>query len=349
MADVDMDRRMTSAENLRADRAAARSAVGFDASPGISSENTQTMNARPRQVEVDWSQFDPWRIQAVRHRLQDHPLLQPDQLVELGKRLEVDGRVRTHSSNAEPGTPFNAAPRLHPNKKSATETLQQIRDAKAWMSLLNVQSDPIYRTLVDEVLDELKVDIDRTDPGMCYRGGWIFVTSPNTVTPFHFDKEHNFILQVRGTKRIYVWDHRDTVAASEQARDRFHSSHERDLLVWSDELRARARVFDMQPGDGAYMPSTSPHLVENGDEPSITMSFTYYTDATRRDSLLHKAHDRLRRRFGISMPPVGQNGALDALVYGGSTVLWGAHQLARRVTGRKTYPDDAPYAFANVY
>ena len=25
------------------------------------------------------------------------------------------------------------------------------------------------------------------------------------------------------------------------------------------------------------------------------------------------------------------------------------HQLARRVTGRKTYPDDAPYAFANVY
>jgi hypothetical protein len=105
----------------------------------------------------------------------------------------------------------------------------------------------------------------------------------------------------------------------------------------------------MQPGDGAYMPSTSPHLVENGDEPSITMSFTYYTDATRRDSLLHKAHDRLRRRFRISLPPVGQNGALDALVYGGCSVLMRAHLLARRVAGRTTYPDDAPYAFANVY
>ncbi len=98
-----------------------------------------------RQVEVDWPSFDPWRIQPVRHRLMEHPLLQPDQLVELGKRLEVDGRVRTHSNVAQAGTPFNSAPRLHPNRMSAADTLQRIRDAKAWMSLLNVQSDPTYR------------------------------------------------------------------------------------------------------------------------------------------------------------------------------------------------------------
>jgi len=308
------------------------------------------MNANvSRLVDVDWAAFDPWRIQALKHRLMEHPLMQPDQLVELGKRLETDGRVRTHSSGAEAGTPFNTAPRLHPNRKSAAETLQQIRDAKAWMSLLNVQTDPTYRKLVDEVLDELKVHVDPVDPGMCYRGGWIFVTSPNTVTPFHFDKEHNFIMQVRGHKRLYVWDHRDTVAASEEARDRFHSRHERDLLVWTEDLRARARVFDLRPGDAAYMPSTSPHMVENGNEPSITISFTYYTDSTRRDSLLHKAHDRLRRGFGISLPPVGKSAALDAIVHGGYSASTAAGLLARRIAGRTTYPDDAPYAFANVY
>lgn len=302
-----------------------------------------------RLIDVDWDAFDPWRISGVRHRLAEHPLLQPDALIELGKRLEVDGRVRTHSSNADAGTPFNAAPRLHPNRKPAAETLSRIREAKAWMSLLNVQTDPVYRGLVDEVLDELKAEIDRTDPGMCYRGGWIFVTSPNTVTPFHFDKEHNFILQVRGRKRIHVWDHRDSVAASEEARDRFHARHERDLLVWDEALRQRARVFDVGPGDGAYMPSTSPHMVENGDEPSITISFTYYTDATRRDSLLHKAHDRLRQRLGVSLPPVGRNAALDAVVHGGGRLVAGANRLARRLAGRETFPDDAPYAFANVY
>ncbi|MGA9421303.1 MAG: cupin-like domain-containing protein, partial [Rhodanobacteraceae bacterium] len=234
-----------------------------------------------RQMEVDWSAFDPWQIQPVRHRLMGHPLLQPDQLVDLGKRLEVDGRVRTHSSDAGAGTPFNNAPRLHPNRMSAANTLQRIRDAKAWMSLLNVQSDPTYRTLVDEVLDELNLGVEQRDPGMCYRGGWIFVTSPNTVTPFHYDKEHNFILQVRGRKTLHVWDHRDTVVASEQSRDRFHAHHERDLLVWNDAFRERATTFHLEPGQGAYMPSTSPHMVENRDEPSITISFTYYTRATR--------------------------------------------------------------------
>src|SRR3546814_20357854 len=76
----------------------------------------------------------------------------------------------------------------------------------------------------------------------------IFITSPNTVTPFHFDKEHNCILQIHGRKRIYVWDHRDTVVASEHSRDLFHLSNERYLLRWREEFRERARVFDLEPG-----------------------------------------------------------------------------------------------------
>ena len=307
------------------------------------------MNAsNPRHVDVDWSQFDPWRIQSVRHRLMEHPLLQPDQLVELGKRLEKSGRVRTHSNAVEAGTPFNAAPRLHPNRMSAADTLQGIRDAKAWMSLLNVQSDSVYRSLVDDVLDELKPGVERLDPGMCYRGGWIFVTSPNTITPFHFDKEHNFILQVRGRKTIHVWDHRDEIAASEQARDRFHACHERDLLVWSEGLRERARVFHLEPGQGAYMPSTSPHMVENGDEPSITVSFTYYTQATRRDSALHKAHYRLRE-WGLTPQPVGRNRALDSILHAGCRTASGSLDWARRISGRTPHADTAPYAFAKIY
>src|SRR3546814_2280073 len=75
----------------------------------------------------------------------------------------------------------------------------------------------------------------------------------------------------------------------------FHLSNERYLLRWREEFRERARVFDLEPGQGAYMPSTSPHMVENGSEPSITASFTYYTDATRRDALLHRSHALMRK------------------------------------------------------
>src|SRR3546814_4754840 len=82
-------------------------------------------------------------------------------------------------------------------------TLRAGAEANAWTSLLSVQSDPTYRALVGEVLESVRPRVEAVDPGMCHRGGWIFITSPNTVTPFHFDKEHNFILQIHGRKRIY--------------------------------------------------------------------------------------------------------------------------------------------------
>jgi oxalate decarboxylase/phosphoglucose isomerase-like protein (cupin superfamily) len=298
-------------------------------------------------IEVDWKSFDPWRITPVRHDLTSHFLLQPAQLTELGRRLESRNLIRTHSNAATAGTPFNDAPSLAPNRKSAKDTLSQIRDAKAWMSLLNVQVDDIYRTLVDEVLDQLRPEIEKRDPGMCYRAGWIFVTSPHTVTPFHIDKEHNFILQIHGCKRLYVWDHRDTEVVSELARDRFHHRHARDLIKWRDDFKSRAQVFHLEPGVGAYMPSTSPHMVENDDDPSITMSFTYYTDATRRNSRVHAMHEVMRQR-GLSVGPVGSSPLLD-------NVLYTVDRTCRAVPGLKLLygskaprPDGVRYAHAEV-
>ena len=106
----------------------------------------------PRAIDPDWQVFDPWRIQPFCHQLMAHPLLDIGSLVELGQRLESKGRVRTHSNDAQAGTSFNSAPRLHPNARSAADTLAHIADAKAWMSLLNVQTDAQYRVLVDDVL-----------------------------------------------------------------------------------------------------------------------------------------------------------------------------------------------------
>jgi hypothetical protein len=301
----------------------------------------------PRLIDVDWAKFDPWKVTPVRHSISEHPLLQLDSLVQLGSRLAKVGRIRTHSSDAYAGTAFNNAPLLYPNERSAEETLANIASAKAWMSLLNVQTDDIYRGLVDQVLDDLKPRIDRVDPGMVYRGGWIFVTSPNTITPFHMDREHNFILQVKGHKRLLVWEPDDIVVLSEAARDLFHANHSRDLVVWTEEARARAHVFDLEPGMGAYMPSTAPHLVENGDNASVTVSFTYYTDATRRDSRLHALHHRLRG-WGVNPSPVGAHPVVDTVL---DAAFWSAGRLQQAVDalrGRPTLSDQAPYAHAVI-
>ncbi len=295
-----------------------------------------------RLIHIDGS-FDPWKIQPVRHSLADHPMLQIPSLVELGKRLEARGQIRSHGNDVTAGTSFNEAPKINPNAKSAVATLSNVAEAKAWMSLLNVQTDDVYRRLVDEVLDDVKPVFDRKDPGMCYRGGWIFVTSPKTITPFHMDTEHNFILQIQGKKRVYVWDHLDRSVVSERGQELFHTYHSRELVNFREEFRAKARVFDLEPGMGGFMPSTSPHLVENGDEPSVTMSFTFYTSSTIRRCLAYRGKTHARR-LGLSLEPFGTKPSSDALLYKLMEGYTAAKGAFKRMRGRPTISMREPYA-----
>jgi Cupin-like domain len=287
--------------------------------------------------------YDPWKIGALRHDLCRHPLLEIESLIALAQRLEPRGLVRTHSDAATAGSSFADAPRLHPNLRGAAATLGDIAHAHAWMSLLNVQSDPVYRGLVDEVLNALKPMVESRDPGMCYRGGWIFVSSPGAVTPFHIDHEHNFILQIAGRKRLYVWDPFDREVVSETAQELFHDRHSREGVLWDESFRARARVFDLEPGDGGYMPSTAPHLVENGDGPSITVSFTYYTDATRRRELLYRGNAQLRR-WGMAPTPVGASASRDDAKHAVLRAYVGAKGGLQRALGRGVRDTGLAYA-----
>jgi hypothetical protein len=297
----------------------------------------------PSRIHVDHETFDPWRVQAVTHALSDHPLLQIDAVVELGKRQEQRGLIRTHSDRATAGTSFGEAPRLHPNALGAEATLSRIAEARAWMSLLNVQADPIYRRLIDEVLEDVRPVVERKDPGMCYRAGWIFVSSPNAVTPFHMDHEHNFILQIRGSKHVHTWDPFDREVVSERGQELFHAEHSREGVVWRDELMSRARVFHIEAGMGAYMPSTTPHMVKNGPDISITVSFTYYTRSTRRRELLYRGNHRLRA-LGLSPRPVGATPAYDGVKHAVLATFLGAKRALDRARGRDIKSTAVPYA-----
>ncbi|MCE5234135.1 MAG: cupin-like domain-containing protein [Mizugakiibacter sp.] len=285
-------------------------------------------------IVLDWNRFRPRRVQAVRHRVDSHPLLQLGPLLALARRLQAVGQLRQIGTDADAGTRFVAS-------AADVDALQRIGNAKGWAVLRYVQVDPTYRTLVDAVLDSIRPQVERVDPGMYYRAGFVFASAHHTVTPFHMDVENNFILQMRGHKTLYVWEPDDMATVSEQARDRFH--HDRDLIRWREEFRARAHVFELHAGEGAYMPATSPHMAETGDDLSVTMSFTYFTDATRRDAWLHNLH-YLIRRAGIRPPAVGSHPVLDALSYQAVAALVGARRIARRVGGRAVDPIHAPYA-----
>ncbi|HVE86494.1 MAG TPA: hypothetical protein VND93_26740, partial [Myxococcales bacterium] len=259
------------------------------------------------------------------------PLLQLGPLVDLARRLDEKGSIRSHDGAVKPDTSFVTAPQQHPAKLSPVQTIEQIEKAGAWMALHHVQQDDLYRRLVDEILDEVRPRVEKQDPGMFGRAGWIFVTSPHAVTPYHMDHEHNFILQCLGNKTLHVWDPLDRDVVTERSLELFHTKLSRELVLYKEEHQPRAHTFALEPGMGGYMPSTSPHWVKNGDGVSITISCTYYTKAIRRRKLLHRGNHKLRE-WGLNPAPVGASAIRDGM----KEAFFGAGQAMSRVLKRQS-------------
>jgi hypothetical protein len=278
--------------------------------------------------------FAPWRVGAVRHHLAGHPAMELPRLIALARRLgAAGGGIRYHDDRASPGTDFTTAPDTHRAATAPVEALERIEESRVWLALHNVQVDPEYRALIDDILDAVRPEVEACDPGMCHRAGWIFVTSPGAVTPYHMDHEHNFILQVRGRKTLHVWEPLDREVVTERSLELFHGAGSRELVRWTEEIQPRAHVFELEPGMGGYMPSTAPHWVKNGSEVSVTISATYYTASTRRAELLHSTNHRLRS-LGLRPRPAGSSAVSDAVKVGAMRAFRGGRDLARRLAGR---------------
>jgi len=288
----------------------------------------------PPRLTFDANRFEPMRVMPVHHNLEHHPLLQLPALVEVAQRLDGVCTIRFHDDRAAVNTSFVNAPTSNPVAGRPDEIVRSIESAHAWLAILEVQHDPAYRALLDEVLENVRPVIERKDPHMTYFGADIFVASPGAVTPYHMDHNHGFILQVRGKKLLHVAEPLDREVVSERSLELFHGTGSRELVVYREEFDARANKFNLEPGLGGYMPSTAPHWVKNGDNVSITISFTFYTDGLRRRKLLHRGNHSLRR-LGLKPSPVGQSPLKDGVKYAAFRALFRAVDSVQRLRGRE--------------
>lgn len=236
----------------------------------------------------------------VRHALADHPLLSIEALAELADALPA-GALERHEAK-QPLLMPGGAPDLD---GSPSETVRTIETNGRWMVLWNVEQVPRYRQLLDSILDELAPYVPAREGAMGRREAFLFLSAPGAVTPVHFDPEHNFLLQIRGTKRIDVGRFPDR-AWELRELDRYHDGGHRNL----EEVPPRSSTFVMEPGDGVYMYPWVPHWVENGPAASISLSITFRTRRSERHERVHLLNRRLRR-LGLSPRPPGESAPLD--------------------------------------
>lgn len=245
----------------------------------------------------------------IDHQLTDHSLFDLDALVELSRQLPKSS-VEYNSGNLPVSQDPDATPM---NGLSPEETIRRIQECKSWLVLKNVEQNPAYRALLDGCLDEIESVSEKIAPGMTRREGFIFISSPGSVTPYHIDPENNFLLQIRGNKQVHMYDPMDREVLSEEAIENFFSGAHRNL-EFDDSIHGRGFWFNLKPGQGLHFPVVAPHWVENGSEVSVSFSITFQTDDSMRRQTLHRFNRRIRK-LGLTPRPVGVDPKRDATKY----------------------------------
>jgi hypothetical protein len=206
----------------------------------------------------------------VRHDLAGHPLFTLDALVALASRMRPES-VEYNRGDLPVGVDPDAA---IGNGLSIADTIRGIECNGSWMVLKFIEQDAVYRALLADILSELMPVVGPATGDMLKQEGFIFISSPNSVTPFHFDPEHNILMQLRGTKTMTVFPADDESIVAGVEHERFHTGGHRNL-PWRNALADRGQTFALKSGDGIYVPVKAPHWVQNGPEVSVSLSVTW--------------------------------------------------------------------------
>lgn len=239
--------------------------------------------------------FYPARPGTLRHRLVDHPLLRLEALAALAQRMRpVD--VEYNRGDLPVGIDPEATPS---NGLGIAETIDSIERCQSWMVLKFIEQDEAYRALLHEALAPLRALVAQTTGEMLKMEGFVFISSPGAVTPFHFDPEHNILLQIRGRKRMTVFPAHDEAVAAGPQHEAFHRGGHRNL-PWRDELAAKGVGFELEPGSALYVPVKAPHWVKNGPEPSVSLSITWRSEWSFHEEYARGFNNMLR---GLGFSP----------------------------------------------
>ncbi len=225
----------------------------------------------------------------LRHALADHSLLSFEALAKAALELPPQ-YVERRVGNAANGGEF--AMDLSDDADVAS-VIRSINTSGNWIMLRFVEQLPAYRLLLERLMDQIGPAIaPTTGPGLTMRG-FIFISAPGTLTPFHFDCEYNILFQIAGDKQFATY-HPVAPWLPLDRHEAYHGGGD-NMLPWNDAYEAEANIHHLRPGDALYIPYASPHWVKAGAEPSISLSITWQSQWSQSLGDAMKVNPLLRR------------------------------------------------------
>ena len=192
--------------------------------------------------------------------------------------------------------------------------------------LYNVERDPEVGSLALGALRELYPQLGVDPAEVTAEEVYVFLSGGPSTTATHVDHELNFLLVIRGHKRVFIADIPSPEA--EIALEVMHRGHYGTCAA----VPARGREFEIGPGEGIFIPPRAAHYVVNGEDQCVALSIVFGTKGLDRQSDVYRANAMLRR-VGMAPQPPGTSPIRDRAKVAGVRVALAAKRALRAVSG----------------
>lgn len=257
------------------------------------------------------------------HGLSNNPLFDLDNLLGLAGRMAAHPDTYWSNGKVAIGNSWEAGTG---RRMSLQDTVTHIADNDSIVILKHTEQDPVYAPVLQDFLGrvvELCGEQMRAD--VIIGETLILISSPHRVTPYHMDGETNFLVQVRGDKWFYVFNHEDRTLVTHADRERYFCG-DISSATYRPEKQKDAVAYDLKAGYGIHVPVAAPHWVQNRDEVSVAISVNYELHSVERTARIHRINRKLRR-LGLNPTVPGHSTLRDRLKLGAAAALSGMRSI----------------------
>jgi hypothetical protein len=212
---------------------------------------------------------------------------------------ELSSRIPDRWLNAYDSAPATDDPPV----RSAAEALARLERVAGVVRLQHIELVPGLRAPLTEVINEG----DRLfTPGEHFSGlsSVLYVGAATSSAEFHVDLHHNLFLHLRGPKRFSLGLYDDPRQAQDRSAGLFGPS------LMRPQSPDHVVTYDLEPGDGLYIPPFTLHRVESSDDVTVSLACSWATTETLQRISLQRANGYLQRLRLRSAPP-GRHPTMD--------------------------------------
>jgi len=267
------------------------------------------------------------------HGLSSNPLFDLGNLLELAKRTPPQHEPYWSNGKVAIGNKWEAGTG---GRASLPDTIAHIEHNDSIVILKHTEQDPVYGPVLQDFLGRVvNFAGERMRSDVVVGETLILISSPNRVTPYHFDAETNFLVQVRGDKWFYVFDHEDRSLVTNEEREQYFAG-DISSAVYRADRQKDAIAYDLKAGHGIHVPVAAPHWVQNRDNVSVAISVNYELHSVERTAKIHRINSRLRR-LGLNPTAPGLSRVGDLFKLAAAGTLSGMRSLSKGGRPARTY------------